>query len=310
MTVAEERAPVEFELSARYRAGAGPVLLTGVQAIARMLVEQHAADARAGLSTASFVSGYQGSPLGGLDQTLARATELQENAGLTLVPAVNEELAATAVWGSQVEVPGHGRSVDGVVGVWYGKAPGVDRAGDPLRHGNMCGAHPSGGVLVLAGDDPSCKSSTIPCISERTLMGYGLPVLYPGTAEEIVRLGRYGIALSRASGMWVGMKITADVADGVYALDGVGDLPHHGPGAGVGGHALALPAVPDARAAGIARGRGADVRAALGDGPRVPGRQPDQHRRGRRTRRVAGHRGGRQGVHRRPAGPARPRPRR
>ena len=225
MTVAEERAPVEFELSARYRAGAGPVLLTGVQAIARMLVEQHAADARAGLSTASFVSGYQGSPLGGLDQTLARATELQENAGLTLVPAVNEELAATAIWGSQVEVPGHGRSVDGVVGVWYGKAPGVDRAGDPLRHGNMCGAHPSGGVLVLAGDDPSCKSSTIPCISERTLMGYGLPVLYPGTAEEIVRLGRYGIALSRASGMWVGMKITSDVADGVYAFDGVSDLP-------------------------------------------------------------------------------------
>ena len=225
MTVAEERAPVEFELSARYRAGAGPVLLTGVQAIARMLVEQHAADARAGLSTASFVSGYQGSPLGGLDQTLARATELQENAGLTLVPAVNEELAATAIWGSQVEVPGHGRSVDGVVGVWYGKAPGVDRAGDPLRHGNMCGAHPSGGVLVLAGDDPSCKSSTIPCISERTLMGYGLPVLYPGTAEEVVRLGRYGIALSRASGMWVGMKITSDVADGVYAFDGVSDLP-------------------------------------------------------------------------------------
>ncbi len=220
MTLAEERPPVEFDLSARYRAGAGPVLLTGVQAIARMLVEQHAADARAGRSSATFVSGYQGSPLGGLDQTLARATELQENAGLTLVPAVNEELAATAVWGSQVEVPGHGRRVDGVVGVWYGKAPGVDRAGDPLRHGNMCGAHPTGGVLVLAGDDPSCKSSTIPCISERTLTGYGLPVLYPGTAEEIVRLGRYGVELSRASGMWVGMKITADVADGVFAIDG------------------------------------------------------------------------------------------
>ncbi len=219
MTLAEHP-PVEFELSARYRAGAGPVLLTGVQAIARMLVEQHAADARAGHTTATFVSGYQGSPLGGLDQTLARATELQENAGLTLVPGINEELAATAVWGSQVEVPGHGRSVEGVVGVWYGKAPGVDRAGDPLRHGNMCGAHPAGGVLVLAGDDPSCKSSTIPCISERTLAGYGLPVLYPGTAEEIVRLGRYGVALSRASGMWVGMKITADVADGVFSMDG------------------------------------------------------------------------------------------
>jgi indolepyruvate ferredoxin oxidoreductase len=219
------RAQVDFDLGARYRAGAGPVLVTGVQAIARLLVEQHAADAAAGLRTASFVSGYQGSPLGGLDKTLAAAPELKETAGLEFVPGVNEELAATAIWGSQVEVPGHARTVDGAVGVWYGKAPGVDRAGDPLRHGNMCGAHPSGGVLVLAGDDPSCKSSTIPCISERTLAGFGLPVLYPADAADIVRLGRYGIAMSRASGMWVGMKITADVADGVYTLDGTPDLP-------------------------------------------------------------------------------------
>ncbi|HVH24143.1 MAG TPA: indolepyruvate ferredoxin oxidoreductase family protein [Pseudonocardia sp.] len=211
---------VDFELAARYQAGTGPVLLTGVQAIARLLVEQHAADAAAGLRTGTFVSGYQGSPLGGLDQTLARATELRAGAGLTLVPAINEELAATAIWGSQVEVPGHPRTVDGAIGVWYGKAPGVDRAGDPIRHGNMCGAHPHGGVLVLAGDDPSCKSSTIPCYSERTLAGYGLPVLFPGTAAEIIRLGRYGIALSRASGMWVGVKITADVADGLFTVDG------------------------------------------------------------------------------------------
>jgi indolepyruvate ferredoxin oxidoreductase len=217
--------PVDVDLGARYRAGAGPVLMTGVQAIARLLVEQHAADAAAGLHTASFVSGYQGSPLGGLDQTLAKAPELADTAGLRFVPGVNEELAATAVWGSQVEVPGHDRTVDGAVGVWYGKAPGVDRAGDPMRHGNICGAHPKGGVLVLAGDDPSCKSSTIPCISERTLAGYGLPVLYPGNAEEVVRLGRYGIAMSRASGMWVGMKITTDVADGVYAIDaGAGEV--------------------------------------------------------------------------------------
>ncbi|MGH3565406.1 MAG: indolepyruvate ferredoxin oxidoreductase family protein [Pseudonocardia sp.] len=212
--------PVEFELAARYRAGAGPVLLTGLQAIARMLVEQHAVDAAAGLRTASFVSGYPGSPLGGLDKTLATASELRETAGLELVPGVNEELAATAVWGSQLEVPGHARTIDGAVGVWYGKGPGVDRAGDPMRHGNMCGAHPRGGVLVLAGDDPSCKSSTIPCISERTLAGYGLPVLYPGSAGEIVRLGRFGVAMSRASGMWVGMKITTDVADGIYTIDG------------------------------------------------------------------------------------------
>lgn len=212
--------PAEFSLGQRYQAGAGPAPLTGVQAIGRLLVEQHAADARAGLRTASFVSGYQGSPLGTLDKTLASAPELTGTAGLKFVPAVNEELAATAIWGSQVAVPGRRRAVDGAVGVWYGKAPGVDRAGDPIRHGNICGADPRGGVLVLAGDDPACKSSTIPCASERTLAGYGLPVLFPGDAQEIIRLGRYGVALSRASGLWVGMKIVADVADGVWAVDG------------------------------------------------------------------------------------------
>ncbi|MQA13342.1 MAG: indolepyruvate ferredoxin oxidoreductase family protein [Pseudonocardiaceae bacterium] len=219
MTISEQARPIDVDLANRYRPGAGPVLLTGVQAIGRLLVEQHAADAAAGLRTGSFVSGYQGSPLGGLDRTLAGAPELAEQ-GVRLAPAVNEELAATAIWGSQVEVPDRASSVDGAVGVWYGKAPGVDRAGDPMRHGNICGAHRNGGVLVLAGDDPGCKSSTIPCTSERTLYGYGLPVLYPADAADIVRLGRYGIAASRASGCWVGMKITADVADGVYALDG------------------------------------------------------------------------------------------
>ncbi|HEX4358385.1 MAG TPA: indolepyruvate ferredoxin oxidoreductase family protein [Pseudonocardia sp.] len=230
MTLQSEKAgpatPVDFSLDQRYRAGAGPVLLTGVQAIGRMLVEQHAADARAGLHTASFVSGYQGSPLGVLDKALAGAPELVETAGLKFVPALNEELAATAIWGSQVEVPGRRREFDGAVGLWYGKAPGVDRAGDPMRHGNICGADPRGGVLVLAGDDPACKSSTIPCMSERTLAGFGLPVLFPGSAEEIVRLGRYGVALSRASGLWVGMKIVADVADGVWTVDGsISDVP-------------------------------------------------------------------------------------
>ncbi len=219
-TTAGPPAPVTFSLAQRYQAGAGPVLLTGVQAIGRLLVEQHAADARAGRRTISFVSGYQGSPLGGLDRTLAGAPELVGSAGLRLVPAVNEELAATAIWGSQVEVPGRTRTVDGAVGVWYGKAPGVDRAGDPMRHGNICGADPRGGVLVLAGDDPACKSSTIPCISERALAGFGLPVFFPGSAEEIVRLGRYAVAASRASGIWIGMKIVADVADGVWTVDG------------------------------------------------------------------------------------------
>jgi indolepyruvate ferredoxin oxidoreductase len=211
--------PVDIDLGSRYRAGAGPVPLTGVQAIARLLVEQHTADAAAGLSTATFVSGYQGSPLVGLDKILAGAPELAESAGLRFVPGLNEELAATAVWGSQVEVPNHERTVDGVIGIWYGKAPGVDRAGDALRHGNLCGAHPQGGVLVLAGDDPNCKSSSIPAVSERALAAHGIPVLYPGDAAEVLRLGRYGIELSRATGLWVGMKITTDVADGVYGID-------------------------------------------------------------------------------------------
>ena len=212
-----------YSLAQRYQPGAGPVLLTGVQAIGRLLAEQHAADARAGSRTISFVSGYPGSPLGGLDKALASAPELADTAGLTLVPAVNEELAATAVWGSQIPVPGRRRQADGAVAAWYGKAPGVDRAGDPIRHGNMCGADPRGGVLVLAGDDPACKSSTIPSASERTLAGYGLPVLFPGSADDVVRLGRYGVALSRASGMWAGMKIVADVADGVWTAGASGD---------------------------------------------------------------------------------------
>ncbi|MDQ3887081.1 MAG: indolepyruvate ferredoxin oxidoreductase, partial [Actinomycetota bacterium] len=210
---------IEIDLADRYRPGGGPVLITGVQAIARLLVEQHARDAAAGLRTGSFVSGYPGSPLGGLDRTLASAPELAGQ-GVHLAPGLNEELAATAVWGSQLEVPHRPWSVDGVVGVWYGKAPGVDRAGDPLRHGNVCGAHPRGGVLVLAGDDPGCKSSTLPSASESTLASYGLPVFYPGDAADIVRLGLYGIAASRASGSWVSMKIVSDVADGIYTLSG------------------------------------------------------------------------------------------
>lgn len=210
--------PVDFALTARFRAGAGPVLLTGVQAIGRLLAEQYARDAATGLRIASLVSGYQGSPLGGLDRTLAGARELHEECGMHLVPGLNEELGATAVWGSQVEVPGRRWRVDGVVGLWYGKAPGVDRSGDPMRHGNICGAHPRGGVLALVGDDPACKSSTIPSASERALAGYGLPVLYPGSAAELVRLGLYGIAVSRASGYWVGVKVVADVADGVFTV--------------------------------------------------------------------------------------------
>jgi indolepyruvate ferredoxin oxidoreductase len=198
----------------RYTPGARPVLLTGVQAIARLLVEQNVRDAG---RTASFVSGYPGSPLGGLDKLLHGLPQLKTDHGVHLVPGLNEELGATAVWGSQ-QVPGT-QGPDGVIGVWYGKGPGVDRAGDALRHGNTYGANAKGGVLVMAGDDPGAKSSTVPCTSERTLASFGMPVLTPRNGTELITFGMYGVALSRLSGCWVGIKVLADVADGLWTVD-------------------------------------------------------------------------------------------
>ena len=214
-----EPTAVDSNLAARYRTSSGPVLLTGVQAIARQMVEQHARDARAGSNVATFVSGYQGSPLAGLYQLLASLPELASEHGVQLVPGVNEELAATSVWGSQLELPRGVRSFDGVIGVWYGKGPGLDRASDALRHAAMYGAHPAGGALVLVGDDPAAKSSSVPAASERSLAALSMPIFFPRNAEEIVAFGLYGIALSRASGCWSAMKIVADVADGIWTLD-------------------------------------------------------------------------------------------
>ena len=219
MTHAAGEARPAYDLADRYRPGAHPVLLNGVQAAVRLLAEQHARDAAAGLRTACLVSGYPGSPLAGLDRVLAGVASLRADYDVHLVPGLNEELAATTVWGSQLELPGTARRCDGVVGVWYGKAPGVDRACDALRHGNTLGAHPRGGVLVLAGDDPAAKSSTLPCASERTLAACGLPVVYPRNSDELITFGLYGVALSRASGCWVGVKVVADVADGLWRVN-------------------------------------------------------------------------------------------
>lgn len=212
-------AAAEFDLSARYRAASGPVLMTGVQAIARLLVEQHERDRRAGKKVATFVSGYQGSPLAGLDKLLASIPELSAKHDVRLVPGMNEELAATSVWGSQLEMPAGRRSHDGVVGVWYGKGPGLDRASDPFRHAAMYGAHPTGGAVALVGDDPAAKSSSVPAASERSLAALSMPVFFPRNAEEIVAFGLYAVALSRASGCWPAMKLVADVADGLWTFD-------------------------------------------------------------------------------------------
>ena len=219
-----------YELADRYRTGGGTVLLGGVQAVARLVVEQRERDRARGLETATFVSGYPGSPLGGVDLALASIPELRDRPDFALVPGVNEELAATAVWGSQLPLPGRDPPFAGTVGIWYGKSPGVDRSGDAFRNGNLFGASPTGGVLVLAGDDPGAKSSTVPSASEATLASYGLPVLAPATSADVIRLGLYGVALSRASGCWVALKIVTDVADGAWSVPGdVGSFEIHVP---------------------------------------------------------------------------------
>ncbi|MEU1963156.1 indolepyruvate ferredoxin oxidoreductase family protein [Nocardia sp. NPDC019304] len=214
-----------YDLADRYRVGSGTVVLTGVQAIARQLVEQHVRDLRAGRRVGTFVSGYQGSPLGGVDKMLSGMPEVLAEHDISFVPGLNEELAATSVWGSQADLPAGRPTHDGVVGVWYGKGPGLDRATDALRHANMYGVNPRGGVLLLVGDDPAAKSSTVPAVSERSLAAMNIPVLFPRNAREVVTMGLHGVALSRASGCLVAMKIVADVADGAWTVDGsVGDI--------------------------------------------------------------------------------------
>ncbi|WP_412475410.1 indolepyruvate ferredoxin oxidoreductase family protein [Gordonia sp. LUNF6] len=216
-SVAEPQAPT-FDLADKYRPNSGPVLLTGVQAVARMLIENHERERRAGRDVAAFVSGYQGSPLAAVDKVFGEVPDLAGH-GIRFVPGLNEELGATAVWGSQQELPKGKRTHDGVVGVWFGKGPGLDRASDAFRHAAMYGAHPKGGALAMVGDDPAAKSSTVPAASERSLAALSMPVLFPRNAEEIISFGMFGIELSRASGCWPAMKLVADVCDGLWTLN-------------------------------------------------------------------------------------------
>jgi len=184
-----------------------------VQALVRLLLDRQRADRRRGLNTGTLISGYPGSPLGGLDKELARNRELCEQHHVFHVPGLNEELGATSAWGSQLAGRLPGSNYDGAVGVWYGKAPGLDRAADALRHGNFVGVSRSGGGLAVVGDDPGCKSSTIPSASESLLQSLHMPVFYPGNVQEIVDLGLHALACSRASGLWSGFKVVTSVAD-------------------------------------------------------------------------------------------------
>ncbi|MGW4873138.1 indolepyruvate ferredoxin oxidoreductase family protein [Streptomyces chartreusis] len=203
----------------RYQATGGRVQLTGIQALARLPIDQHRRDLAAGKDVATFISGYEGSPLAGYDLELGRLRSLLDANDVRHVPGLNEEAAATAVQGSQLVNTLDGATRDGVLGVWYGKAPGLDRATDALRHGNLMGAHPAGGALVLVGDDPAAKSSSVPCSSELALMDLAIPFLYPADSQEVLDLGLHAVELSRATGLWAGLKIVTAVADGSSLVD-------------------------------------------------------------------------------------------
>ncbi len=202
-----------YELLDRYRRESGRVFLTGTQALVRIPLMQRTLDRAAGLDTAGFIAGYRGSPLGGYDQELWRAKPFLAENDIEFLPAVNEDLAATAVLGSQqVETDPH-RQVDGVFGIWYGKGPGVDRSGDALKHGNAYGSSPHGGVLVIAGDDHGCVSSSMPHQSDVAFLTFMMPHLNPASVAEYLEFGLYGIALSRFSGMWVGFKAVSETVE-------------------------------------------------------------------------------------------------
>ncbi len=202
-----------YALADRYLADEGTVFLTGIQALARLPLEQLRADRRAGLNTAALVSGYPGSPLGGYDKEVAAAAGLAPDLPVRCRPALNEEYAASAVMGSQLAAAQPDSLYDGIVGIWYGKAPGVDRATDALRHAVYAGTSMYGGAVAIVGDDPEAKSSTIPSSSAGTLSGMHVPLLYPGDPAEALEFGRHAIALSRLTGLWSALKIVADVAD-------------------------------------------------------------------------------------------------
>ena len=200
-------------LDDKYTLQSGRIYLSGIQALVRLPMMQRARDRAAGLKTAGFISGYRGSPLGGYDNALWQARGLLEANDICFQPGLNEDLAATAVWGSQQVGLFPGAKVDGVFGIWYGKGPGVDRSTDALRHANWAGTSPKGGVLAIAGDDHGATSSTTAHQSEQLFEAAMMPVLNPASVQEFLDLGLIGFALSRFCGCWVGFKTTSETVE-------------------------------------------------------------------------------------------------
>lgn len=210
----------EISLHDRFDLTKSRVLMNGTQALVRLMLMQKARDTQAGLNTAGFCTGYRGSPLGAVDQQMARAHADLAAADITFQPGLNEDLAATAIWGSQqAELRGQGK-FDGVFGLWYGKGPGVDRSGDVMRHANMAGTSPHGGVIMALGDDHTGESSTTCHQSEWAAVDASIPVVSPAGVQEILDYGLYAYALSRFSGLWVGLKLMKDTVEATSVVDG------------------------------------------------------------------------------------------
>ncbi|KQQ81306.1 indolepyruvate ferredoxin oxidoreductase family protein [Aureimonas sp. Leaf324] len=207
------------ELDQKYTATSGRVFMNGTQALVRLPLVQMRRDREAGLETGAFVSGYRGSPLGAYDQQLQANRDLLLAEDVHFQPGINEDLAATAVWGTQQVGLSPGARKQGVVGIWYGKGPGVDRSGDVFKHANAAGSSRHGGVLAIAGDDHGAKSSTVPHQSDHAFMAAVIPMLYPSSIHEFVEFGLLGIAMSRYSGCWVGMKVIADTVETTASVD-------------------------------------------------------------------------------------------
>ena len=211
----------DAKLTDKYELEDGLAYMSGLQALVRIPMAQKQRDIAAGLNTAGFISGYRGSPLGGYDMELTRAKKYLDAQDIKFLPGVNEDMAATAVWGTQQThlIPGTNSNYDGVFGMWYGKAPGVDRSGDVIRHASAYGTAPHGGVLAIVGDDHGCKSSTLPCQSDHVLYAYMVPQLYPASILEFVEYGLLGIAMSRYSGCWTAFKVTSETVETSGTID-------------------------------------------------------------------------------------------
>ncbi|MBC8636449.1 indolepyruvate ferredoxin oxidoreductase family protein [Caballeronia sp. EK] len=219
---APDRAALEaatISLDDKYTLEKGRIYISGTQALVRLPMLQKARDRKAGLNTAGFISGYRGSPLGALDQSLWKAKQHLKDNDIVFQPGVNEDLAATSIWGTQQVNLWPGATRDGVFGMWYGKGPGVDRTGDVFKHANSAGSDKHGGVLVLAGDDHAAKSSSVAHQSDHAFIAAGIPVLYPSNVQEYLDYGLHGWAMSRYSGLWVAMKCVTDVVESTASID-------------------------------------------------------------------------------------------